>query len=128
MGPEKAWSIGTGESKNGQDGQVEKSITEVLAGVEPNARSRKASHSLRFFKEGLPEEKTRRKETKLGGQQRESPGDKKHPGDEPTELLPGDGQRSPQPREGDVRGPKGPSRSRTSALQSPTIPTVSESP
>ncbi|KAL2020795.1 hypothetical protein VTK56DRAFT_7993 [Thermocarpiscus australiensis] len=64
--PEKAWSIGSGESSNGQDvpdGQVEKSITEVLAGVEPNTRSRKASHSLGFFKEGLPnEEKGKRKD------------------------------------------------------------------
>jgi hypothetical protein len=62
MGPEKAWSIGAGDSANSQDGQVEKSISEVLAGVEHNTRSRKASHSLRFFKEGLPEEKGRRKD------------------------------------------------------------------
>ena len=62
MGPEKAWSIGSGDATDGQDGQVEKSISEVLAGVEHNARSRKASHSLRFFKEGLPEEKGKRKE------------------------------------------------------------------
>ncbi|KXX73423.1 Inositol hexakisphosphate kinase 1 [Madurella mycetomatis] len=65
MGPEKAWSIGSGDAANGQDGQVEKSITEVLAGVEPNARSRKASHSLRFFKEGLPEEKGKRKDSRV---------------------------------------------------------------
>ena len=63
--PEKAWSIGSGEAADDQDGQVEKSITEVLAGVEPNARSRKASHSLRFFKEGLPEEKGKRKEHRV---------------------------------------------------------------
>lgn len=62
--PEKAWSIGVGELTDDQDGQVEKSITEVLAGVEPNARSRKASHSLRFFKEGLPDEKSKKKESK----------------------------------------------------------------
>jgi inositol-hexakisphosphate kinase len=63
MGPEKAWSIGnSGDSRDGQDGLVEKSISEVLAGVEHNNRSRKASHSLRFFKEGLPEEKGKRKE------------------------------------------------------------------
>lgn len=66
VGPEKAWSIGTDDLNNDQDGQVEKAIAEVLAGVEPNARSRKASHSLRFFKEGLPEEKLRRKESRLG--------------------------------------------------------------
>ncbi|KAI0884648.1 SAICAR synthase-like protein [Annulohypoxylon maeteangense] len=70
MGPEKAWSIGTNDIIGHQDGQVEKSITEVLAGVEPT-RSRKASHSLRFFKEGLPEEKGRRRESKSGGHQRE---------------------------------------------------------
>ncbi|KAK4142777.1 uncharacterized protein C8A04DRAFT_12962 [Dichotomopilus funicola] len=62
IGPEKAWSIGSADSSNGQDGQVEKSISEVLAGVEHNNRSRKASHSLRFFKEGLPEEKGKRKD------------------------------------------------------------------
>ncbi|KAI2632337.1 SAICAR synthase-like protein [Hypoxylon sp. NC1633] len=69
MGSEKAWSIGTNDVID-QDGQVEKSITEVLAGVEPT-RSRKASHSLRFFKEGLPEEKSRRRESKSVGHQRE---------------------------------------------------------
>lgn len=71
MGPEKAWSIGSDDLNNGQDGQVEKSIAEVLAGVEPNARSRKASHSLRFFKEGLPEETMKRRESKLGPSPRE---------------------------------------------------------
>jgi hypothetical protein len=62
MAPEKAWSIGSGDSATHQDGQVEKSISDVLAGVEHNNRSRKASHSLRFFKEGLPEEKGKRKD------------------------------------------------------------------
>lgn len=71
MGPEKAWSIGSDDLNNGQDGQVEKSIAEVLAGVEPNARSRKASHSLRFFKEGLPEETMKRRESRLGPSPRE---------------------------------------------------------
>ncbi|KAK3314768.1 hypothetical protein B0H66DRAFT_321620 [Apodospora peruviana] len=66
MVPEKAWSIGAGELSDGQDGQVEKSITEVLTGKEPNARSRKASHSLRFFKEGLPEEKGKKKDSRMG--------------------------------------------------------------
>jgi hypothetical protein len=107
---------------------VEKSITEVLAGVEPNARSRKASHSLRFFKEGLPEEKTRRKETRAGSHQRESPSDKRSAtGDEPRDLLAGDGPASPQPRE-DGRGSKLSTRARASALQSPKVPPVSESP
>ncbi|KAK4156392.1 hypothetical protein C8A00DRAFT_12680 [Chaetomidium leptoderma] len=62
MAPEKAWSIGSGDSVDDQDGQVEKSISAVLAGVEHNNRSRKASHSLRFFREGLPEEKGKRKD------------------------------------------------------------------
>lgn len=54
---EKAWSIGD-DAGTGilTEGQVEKSIADALAGIEPNSRSRKASHSLRFFKEGLPEE------------------------------------------------------------------------
>ncbi|KAI1343870.1 hypothetical protein F5Y15DRAFT_180595 [Xylariaceae sp. FL0016] len=64
MGPEKAWSIGNGDFIGQQDGQVEKSITEVLSGIEPT-RSRKASHSLRFFKEGAPVDKGRRKDSKL---------------------------------------------------------------
>lgn len=63
LGPEKAWSIGKGDLAGAEPGQVEKSITEALAGVEPT-RSRKASHSLRFFKEGLPDEKGKRKDTK----------------------------------------------------------------
>ncbi|KAI1813643.1 hypothetical protein GGS20DRAFT_552646 [Poronia punctata] len=61
--PEKVWSIGTGDVVGHEDGQVEKSITEVLAGMEPT-RSRKASHSLRFFKEGLPVDKVKRRESK----------------------------------------------------------------
>ncbi|KAK7229351.1 hypothetical protein V2G26_001521 [Clonostachys chloroleuca] len=60
----KVWSIGSVEGKE-EDGLVEKSVAEAMAGVEPNARSRKASYSLRFFKEGLPhDDKTRRRETK----------------------------------------------------------------
>lgn len=74
MGPEKVWSIGSEDLNNGQDGQVEKSIAEVLAGVEPNARSRKASHSLRFFKEGLPE-KMQRKEWRLASKEKPSGAD-----------------------------------------------------
>jgi hypothetical protein len=72
MGPEKAWSISTGEASGSQDGQVEKSITEAIAGVEHNARaSRKASHSLRFFKEGNPDEKAKKRDSKAVSQQRE---------------------------------------------------------
>ncbi|RYO73589.1 hypothetical protein DL764_010553 [Monosporascus ibericus] len=82
-GTEKAWSIDTGDivgSLDGQ-GQVEKSITEVLAGMEPT-RSRKASHSLRFFKEALPNEKGKRKDARAGSHQGE-----KLP---PTEEVPSD--------------------------------------
>ncbi|KAM0494057.1 hypothetical protein ACHAP8_008831 [Fusarium lateritium] len=61
---EKIWSIGSAEGHE-EDGLVEKSVTEAMAGLEHNARSRKSSYSLRFFKEGLPaEEKLRRKDTK----------------------------------------------------------------
>ncbi|KAH7021148.1 uncharacterized protein B0I36DRAFT_252877 [Microdochium trichocladiopsis] len=65
LGPEKAWSIDTGDSVTPQDGPVEKSITEALAGVEPT-RSRKASHSLRFFKEGLPDEVAKKRDARGG--------------------------------------------------------------
>ncbi|KAF5001835.1 hypothetical protein FGRMN_810 [Fusarium graminum] len=61
---EKIWSIGSIEGHE-EDGLVEKSVTEAMAGMEHNARSRKSSYSLRFFKEGLPpEDKMRRKDTK----------------------------------------------------------------
>ncbi|KAH6977277.1 hypothetical protein BKA56DRAFT_487532 [Ilyonectria sp. MPI-CAGE-AT-0026] len=61
---EKIWSIGSGEGDE-EDGLVEKSVAEAMAGVEPSARSRKSSYSLRFFKEGLPpEEKIRRKDSR----------------------------------------------------------------
>ncbi|KAI9054567.1 hypothetical protein LZ554_001720 [Drepanopeziza brunnea f. sp. 'monogermtubi'] len=71
MAAEKAWSIGEHGSHNSQGGQVEKSIAEALAGVEPNNRSRKASHSLRFFKEGLPEDKSFKKDSKNRGTSKE---------------------------------------------------------
>ncbi|RDW66108.1 hypothetical protein BP6252_09743 [Coleophoma cylindrospora] len=61
-GIEKAWSIG-GQGIDDAQG-VEKSITEAMTGVEPNNRSRKASHSMRFFKEGLPEDKTKKVDKK----------------------------------------------------------------
>ncbi|KJZ72719.1 hypothetical protein HIM_07911 [Hirsutella minnesotensis 3608] len=68
---EKVWSIGSGDADE-EDGLVEQSVAEAMAGVEPNTRSRKASYSLRFFKEGLPaDDKTRRKDTK--GRERLSP-------------------------------------------------------
>lgn len=67
LGPEKAWSLNTGEAADSGDGQVEKSVTEAISGVEHSARSsRKASHSLGFFKQGNPEEKSKRKETRTG--------------------------------------------------------------
>ncbi|PHH91887.1 hypothetical protein CDD83_9908 [Cordyceps sp. RAO-2017] len=65
---EKAWSIGSRDG-DAEDGLVEQSVAEAMAGVEPNARSRKASYSLRFFKEGLPaDDKSRRKDGKLAAQ------------------------------------------------------------
>jgi hypothetical protein len=87
VGPEKAWSIGTGDVVGHQDGQVEKSITEVLAGIEPT-RSRKASHSLRFFKEGLPLDKVKRRESKPASQ-REKPS--------PSKGIQEEGQQRAQP-------------------------------
>ena len=73
LGPEKTekiWSIGSGEGSE-EAGLVEKSVAEAMAGVEHNARSRKASYSLRFFKEGLPpDDKTRRRDTKTGGREK----------------------------------------------------------
>ena len=59
---EKTWSIGTQRGDRRHEGQVEQSITDALAGVEPSNRSRKSSHSLRFFKEGLPEDRTRKRD------------------------------------------------------------------
>jgi inositol-hexakisphosphate 5-kinase len=64
MAAEKAWSIGEQASGEVPEGLVEKSIAEALAGIEPNNRQRKSSHSLRFFKEGLPDEKPKRREPK----------------------------------------------------------------
>lgn len=61
---EKIWSIGSADGHE-EDGLVEKSVTEAMAGLEHNARSRKSSYSLRFFKEGLPpEDKLRRRDSK----------------------------------------------------------------
>ncbi|TVY41286.1 Inositol hexakisphosphate kinase [Lachnellula subtilissima] len=61
---EKAWSIGNQVSEDGQDGPVEKSLKEILTGVEHDGRSRKASHSMGFFREGLPEDKARKRDNK----------------------------------------------------------------
>lgn len=70
MASEKAWSIGEQGSEDSQ-GQVEKSIKEAMTGAEPNNRSRKASHTLRFFKEGLPEDKSKKREAKSRGHSKE---------------------------------------------------------
>ncbi|KAK4214997.1 inositol hexakisphosphate kinase 1 [Rhypophila decipiens] len=116
--PEKAWSIGAKELSDGQDGQVEKSISEVLAGVEPNTRSRKASHSLRFFKEGLPEDKGKKKESKLGSHARgkltptvESPED--------IASVTGESARSRPPTSTESRVLPGDRESRTRVVRSP---------
>jgi hypothetical protein len=68
---EKVWSIGDSGTNKEEQGQVEKSITEAMTGEkEQHHRSRKASHGLRLFKEGLPEEKVRRRDTKDGSKKR----------------------------------------------------------
>jgi hypothetical protein len=64
---EKTWSIGAQDGDGSHGGQVEKSITDALAGVEPSNRSRKSSHSLRFFKEGLPEDRIRKRDSIVRG-------------------------------------------------------------
>ncbi|KAF9778804.1 hypothetical protein IL306_003181 [Fusarium sp. DS 682] len=75
---EKIWSIGSGEGQE-EDGLVEKSVTEAMAGLEHNARSRKSSYSLRFFKEGLPpEDKPRRKDTKQTPKEKLAPLEEDH--------------------------------------------------
>lgn len=135
LGPEKAWSIGTGESNSRQDGQVEKSITEVLAGVEPNTRSRKASHSLRFFKEGLPEEKGKRKEPRTRAHSRERPSptaEKPKPTEirrpPVAEVVSGDVQAARRPIEVPPSGTSRPTRTHPGAARSPGPPPISESP
>ncbi|RKL31051.1 hypothetical protein BFJ63_vAg6041 [Fusarium oxysporum f. sp. narcissi] len=75
---EKIWSIGSVEGQE-EDGLVEKSVTEAMAGLEHNARSRKSSYSLRFFKEGLPpEDKPRRKDTKQTAKEKLTPLEEDH--------------------------------------------------
>ncbi|KAL9480957.1 hypothetical protein ACSS6W_005743 [Trichoderma asperelloides] len=70
---EKIWSIGSGDGSE-EDGLVEQSVAEAIAGVEHNARSRKSSYSLRFFKEGLPpEDKARRKDGKASHRDKHVP-------------------------------------------------------
>ncbi|KAK3944506.1 inositol hexakisphosphate kinase 1 [Diplogelasinospora grovesii] len=127
MGPEKAWSIGTGEMSNGQDGQVEQSISEVLAGVEPNVRSRKASHSLRFFKEGLPADQLKRRDSRLAPHPRE----KLSPtGETPGEdATPGDGDlATPQVSDDKSFTPNRLGRTRSIPTHVPGTLLISESP
>ncbi|RFU80409.1 inositol hexaphosphate kinase kcs1 [Trichoderma arundinaceum] len=70
---EKIWSIGSGDGSE-EDGLVEQSVAEAIAGVEHNARSRKSSYSLRFFKEGLPpDDKARRKDTRASHRDKHVP-------------------------------------------------------
>lgn len=70
---EKIWSIGSGDGSE-ENGLVEQSVAEAIAGVEHNARSRKSSYSLRFFKEGLPpEDKARRKDGKASHRDKHVP-------------------------------------------------------
>jgi inositol-hexakisphosphate kinase len=80
MAAEKAWSIGKQGDGDSEGGRVEKSITEAMAGIEPNNRSRKASHSLGFFKEGLPEDKSKKREPRNRGRSKEGPSLAKGPG------------------------------------------------
>jgi inositol-hexakisphosphate kinase len=68
---EKAWSIGERGNDSDQGGRVEKLISEAMAGIEPNNRSRKASHSLGFFKEGLPEDRSNKREVRGRGRSKE---------------------------------------------------------
>ncbi|POS85520.1 hypothetical protein EPUL_005408 [Erysiphe pulchra] len=69
---EKAWSIEETGSAGTRGGNVEKSVKEALSGVEQSTRSRKASHSLRFFREGLTPEDSRSREYKGRGLSKEA--------------------------------------------------------
>lgn len=105
LGPEKTekiWSIGSGEG-NEEDGLVEKSVAEAMAGVEHNTRSRKASYSLRFFKEGLPpDDKSRRR-----GEHKGSHKDKLPATQEEASETPQPGQTDEERRPRTPRTPRG---------------------
>lgn len=62
----KAWSIGDDSRDRESDGQVEKSIREALTGAEHNSRNRKSSHRVGLFRQGLPEDKSKKREGKEG--------------------------------------------------------------
>ncbi|KKA28733.1 hypothetical protein TD95_005239 [Thielaviopsis punctulata] len=68
--PEKIWSIGS-EDGSGRDGQVEKYITDSMNGNEVTSRSRKASHHMRVFKEGLPIPEVKKRDKSHHGRERE---------------------------------------------------------
>ncbi|KFZ12251.1 hypothetical protein V501_04316, partial [Pseudogymnoascus sp. VKM F-4519 (FW-2642)] len=91
-----AWSIGDEALSPGEDGQVEKSITQALAGETHNSRSRKSSHSVRLFKEGLPEESARRSrlrdEKGAGG---EGAGEAQMKGEEKLSPIAGSTEQTP---------------------------------
>lgn len=70
--PGKTWSIGGQDDDDGHGGQVEKSIKDAMAGVEPNNRSRKASASLGFFKQGMPDDSSRSRDVKNRGRSKDS--------------------------------------------------------
>ncbi|KAK7956505.1 uncharacterized protein PG986_005727 [Apiospora aurea] len=61
--PEKAWSIGEGDLVDTEAGPVDRSIAEASKKLDPT-RSRKASHGLRFCKEGLPDDQAKRKDAR----------------------------------------------------------------
>ncbi|EEY19644.1 inositol hexakisphosphate kinase [Verticillium alfalfae VaMs.102] len=137
-GPEKIWSIGhTGEAGNGgEDGQVEKSVTEAMMGAEPNGRSRKASYSLRFFREGLPkEEKGRRKDVRGALRDKPSPSREEPP---PVPLTadiavedfakPPVATLSPRAASHDDTLARKLPRARTFPIDTPDNPVLSESP
>lgn len=69
---EKAWSLEETGRVGTRGGNVEKSVKEALSGVEQSTRSRKASHSLRFFREGLTPEDSRSRDIKSRGLSRET--------------------------------------------------------
>ncbi|CRJ93250.1 hypothetical protein BN1708_017036, partial [Verticillium longisporum] len=137
-GPEKIWSIGhTGEAGDGgEDGQVEKSVTEAMMGAEPNGRSRKASYSLRFFREGLPkEEKGRRKDVRGALRDKPSPSREEPP---PVPLTadiavedfakPPVATLSPRAASHDDTLARKLPRTRTFPIDTPDNPVLSESP
>lgn len=107
MASEKAWSIGE-QGSDISHGQVERSITEAMIGAEHNNRSRKASHTLGFFKEGLPEDRSKKRESKSRGRSKEGPSrGKQKPGQEAliSESIGSQGPHASQDRESPAQSP-----------------------